>query len=384
MTVSVHNASQAVQVLGSSVTFWGVPGDPRHDSVARLGSASALEAVQRRRTCEPVTQPRATSAVPDAAHPVRRPLTTTWKAKRGTARSLQENGGESTSSEVHVGSRSWSGCDRAAVRTRRSKYKPAARKHASTPTGMKVNVSMPQQRTLEAEARRRRTSKRRRSSCPKACRRAPARPTACRRVRRRRSASRLGATLEPFLEGRSSQHTSLHAGTRRCARTRRRSGTVDIKTPLLEEELRARLSRPQDTNPFASLLALYIVAEEQKSKVLVKLAGEVHDQRTDRSADLDLQEHAAGRRSKPHTAPVRRRARLAGDAGATAAPTTTTATFTPWSGRVQPADANRAPTSRSPRARAAPPARARPAAVRPEPAGRLAPTRRPAPSRRSR
>lgn len=32
-TVSVHYSSQAVQVLGSTVTFWGVPGDPRHDSV---------------------------------------------------------------------------------------------------------------------------------------------------------------------------------------------------------------------------------------------------------------------------------------------------------------------------------------------------------------
>ena len=31
VTVSVHYASQAVQVLGSRVTFWGVPGDPRHD-----------------------------------------------------------------------------------------------------------------------------------------------------------------------------------------------------------------------------------------------------------------------------------------------------------------------------------------------------------------
>ena len=283
VTVSVHYASEAVQVLGSKVTFWGMPGDERHD---RSRGWACLLHVPEREPFEPCGTIQARSTEPFLMLPT---SCTTAKGEPSTVETFVSgdawNGDPLTgpNGETAIGSEhpaALSGCEGLSF-TPSVEVEPE--KHeASTPTGLDVTVKLPQNGTMEpvyenkAEAAVSSTK----LELPvglEASAGAANGLSACTvgEAGFNGSGADTGGVLGGELEAQS--FTPEQASCPESAKI----GSVNIRTPLLERELVGGVYlAEQDTDPFASPLVLYLIAEdkapgEAQAKVLVKLAGEV-------------------------------------------------------------------------------------------------------------
>jgi hypothetical protein len=282
VTVSVENASEAVQVLASRVTFWGVPADKRHDDARGwqcLGAGSYVERITSEPRC---ANPQVAAPTPLLTLP------TTCETLSSSAEGVAwNNGGTFTVSGTEPVTTT--GCG--SLEFDPSIEVTPESQAASTPAGMTVKVTLPQKGTLEAQGKAEADLSATTLELPEGVQTNAGAANGLLSC----SAEAIGFNFAGGEEGIPPPDAHFKAGLTDAAQTENNDfsalpaecpeeakiGTVSIKTPDLEEELTGSVYlASQDTDPFTSPLVIYIVAKEKKSEVLVKLAGEVQINQT--------------------------------------------------------------------------------------------------------
>jgi hypothetical protein len=272
--VTVKNATQTAGLRSSQVTFWGVPGDPRHDNARGWECVAGGEfAGQVGKACpassglpEEAFLDSPTSCAQDpSAEPVRFPMELDSWAHPGTFL-----GAEYVWMDQEGKLLGFEGC--AQLPFNPSISVVPEQHTAATPTGLAIDVKVPQQTTLEAGGLAESDVRDTTVTLPQGVELSPS------------AANGLAACSEEQV-GFSGFNAALGINEFSTAPAAcpdaSKLGTVKIKTPLLSHELEGALylaspapSGEAGKNPFGSLVAVYLVAQDPVSGVLVKLAGE--------------------------------------------------------------------------------------------------------------
>jgi hypothetical protein len=246
LTVTITGIPQDVHVLGGTVTFWGVPAEAAHDQ-------ERGDCVQSHETC-----PAGVSSKPLLALPTQ---CLTPPTAMLSADSWQQPGKFSATSSDPI-----TGGELALTACEDLDFTPSfhALMESSTadaPTGVKLQVQLPEAETPSGSSE---------ADLQDAAFTLPPGMTV--------NSSRAGSLVGCPLEG--AQAINLGSSEPGSCPEASKIGTVKIKTPLLAEELQGGVYVAQQgnllgngTNPFGSLLAVYLAVEG--SGVVVKLPGEV-------------------------------------------------------------------------------------------------------------
>jgi uncharacterized repeat protein (TIGR01451 family) len=346
VTSSVSDITQLVGFLSSQISFWGVPGDPRHDQSRGWACVpGGAEGQPCLTTHEHNPAPLLT--LPTSCNG---PLTTTlegdsWPTKASPAgivlpqREYQLKDGLGRATEM-------TGCDQLP-------FDPSINvtpdgTAGSTPTGLNVDVHVPQEETANASGLAEAAPKDITVALPEgvavnpssgdglgACSEGLAGFTGFAEIDPIFEPGTKTATFTPRLPGSiaalaAGETESLRQAVNFCPNASK-VATVKLKTPILPNTIEgAAYLANQNENPFGGLLALYVIAEDPVSGVLVKLAGNVHVTETGQLVTTfenspqapfeDAELHFFGGERAPLATPAR--------CGAY----TTTASMTPWSG----------------------------------------------------
>lgn len=312
VTVHVKNVSQTAAFLRSEVTIWGVPGDARHDGARGNGCLRNVRGELPLLPCLPL----------EASRPA--PFLSLPTSCTGSLSTTVQAVSWAVPNPVQPASKEYlmdglDGCNRLPF-SPSIKVTPDGQE-ASTPTGLTVDVHAPQEETLNAKGLAEDDVKTVTVALPEGLGVNAA------------SADGLLACSEEqagFLPNESSPGNLHLTPERAFCPDAAKIGTVKITTPLLADPLEGAVYlAAQTANPFGSLLAMYIVAEDPVSGVLVKLPGEVKltdtgqlvaSQQTPEVAFEDAELHFFGGDRAPLATPAR------------CGTYTTTASFAGWSG----------------------------------------------------
>ena len=282
VTVNVANIPETTEFLSSEVTFWGVPGDSRHDE-------------SRGENCLGTTYYTGAGVSPglgftcpafEASHPppllslptsCTGPLHTTLEADSW----LEPHAVASTSSTEPLPA--LDGCNRLAFAPE-IKVSPDAQQ-SSKPTGLTVDVHVPQEGQLNPTGLADSNIRDIVVTLPEGVTLNPSAADGLQGCSESQVGYLPGASHPPGeLDFTPSLPEPLQQGSNFCPDAAK-VGTVKISTPLLPKgqplEGAVYLASPQNLagppqeNPFSSLVAMYIVARDPVSGVLVKLPGSV-------------------------------------------------------------------------------------------------------------
>ena len=290
ITINVNNITQKAGVLYSEVTVWGAPADPRHDGSRGYRCDAASENFQ---TCaEPAGMaPAAFLSLPTSCTgPLASVVTGDSWAEPKPAASQQ------LLAEYHMPA--LDGCASLPFNPE-IKVAPDV-PEASKPTGLNVDVHVPQQETLNPDGLAVADPRSITVTLPEGVAANPSSGDglgACSEglvgfegLDEKLNPGSSTATFKPFLPGSIAAMNAIEEGVAPAAEgalapgvnfcaDASKIGEVTIKTPLLPPTQPLKGSvylASQNENPFGSLIAMYIVAEDPVSGTLVKLAGQVH------------------------------------------------------------------------------------------------------------
>jgi hypothetical protein len=321
VTVTAHNITQSVVFLSESVTLWGVPGDSSHDLArgwscvadgwrsygllppCELGGGKRAPLLTLPTSC---TEPMETVLQGDS-----------WPVGPAPRQSILLAPVTSLMAGLE-------GCGRLPFGP--SITVAADTESASTPTGLTVHVHVPQEASQSPQGVAPAAIKDATVALPAGFVLNPAR------------AGGLQACAETQIgfQGMAGDGTALFSPILPSPFCPNGSkvGTVKIKLPVLPNALEGGVYvAAQSENPFGSLLALYIVAEDPQSGVLAKIPGEVAldpvtgqlvttFKNTPQAPVEDLELHLFGGPKAPIVTPAR------------CGTYTSSASFTPWSGNA--------------------------------------------------
>ncbi len=255
VVVSVNNISQIFGFLGSQVTFWGVPADPSHNNMR--GWSCVYDTDIFGFEFFPCVAPVRPKLVPFLTLPTScsgpAGMRTTVEADSWEEPGVFKNG-ESLLEEDSGGPLGLVGCNRLPFEPSISVAPDGSA--ASTPSGLTVGVHVPQEGALNPMGL------------------APA------DVKDTTVTLPAGIQISPAgadgLEACSLAQIGLEEHGDPSCPDGSKVATAEIHTPLLPNPLVGEVYLAvQNANPFGSLVAMYIVAKDPVSGVLVKFAGQV-------------------------------------------------------------------------------------------------------------
>jgi hypothetical protein len=285
VVTAANNTTEIAAVLSSQVTLWGEPGDPRHSR--SRGWACINEEAERPSECEASFKreyKEYEEATPSAKGTERKPflrLPTSCQAPQKASIRADSWAEPGNWKESVTELPALQGCNQLPF-TPSLKVEPET-EAGSSPSGMKFNVHLPQIEHETTEGLAESDVKSTTVTLPQGVLLSPAaahglQSCAENAGTRKEGEGEVGYLRTEELASEPGDALALFTANLPEAFCTGASkvGNVRIQTPLLEHELEGGVYlAAQNANPFNSLVAIYIVAKDPVSGVLVKLAGQV-------------------------------------------------------------------------------------------------------------